>query len=688
MTTKTKTPNHLVTEKSPYLLQHAYNPVDWFPWSDSAFDKAKAEDKPIFLSIGYSTCHWCHVMERESFEDEKVAEVLNEGYVAIKVDREERPDIDHLYMTFCQAMTGQGGWPLTIIMTPEKKPFFAGTYFPKRGRMGIPGLIEILERVKESWSYDNSLLVGSGNEVTEAILAESLTPQQGKLKPELLDEAFRTYRAAFDSSYGGFGRAPKFPSPHNLAFLLRYGKAEGDKEPTVAKEALRMVEKTLDSMYQGGLFDHIGFGFSRYSTDKKWLVPHFEKMLYDNALLSLVYVEAYQVTKKPLYREVAEKTFTYILRDMTSPEGAFYSAEDADSEGEEGKFYLLTPEEIIDILGEEKGQLFCRVYDISSQGNFEGKSIPNLLDKNLEDSLIKDNLSLLEECRRQVFLAREKRIHPYKDDKILTSWNALMITAFAVGARVFDNKDYLAAAEKAVEFIFKHLQKPDGRLLARYRDNEAAYPGYLDDYSFLTWALIELYQTTYRPGYLKKALKLNSLMLKLFWDGENDGLFMVGEDGEALLARPKEIYDGATPAGNSVAAMNLLRLAALTGTHELHEKAEEIFLSCGGEVRESPSGYAFLLQAFLGSQKPFREIVIVSGTKTEKSKEMISVLQKKFLPDTVSHYLSSQRDELLEVVPFLRNYNSIEGKPTVYICENGTCSAPFVGSERFKEKLR
>jgi len=687
MTTKTKVPNRLAKEKSPYLLQHQYNPVDWYPWGEAAFSKAKAEDKPIFLSIGYSTCHWCHVMERESFEDGEVATILNEGYVSIKVDREERPDIDHLYMTFCQAMTGHGGWPLTIIMTPEKKPFFAGTYFPKNGRMGMPGLIEILEKVREIWRVDCNMLVQSGEEITESILKKGLALQPGELKPEVLDNAYQTYRIHYDSLYGGIGNAPKFPAPHNLGFLLRYGKVVAKKDPEIEKETGQMVEKTLEQMYKGGIFDHIGYGFSRYSTDRKWLLPHFEKMLYDNALLAIVYLEVYQATKKPFCREVAEKIFTYVLRDMTSPEGGFYSAEDADSEGEEGKFYLWTPQEVFAVLGDEKGELFCKAYDISEQGNFEGKNIPNLIGRNLDDPLLRENSPLLEECREQLFWAREKRVHPYKDDKVLTAWNGLMIAALAMGSKILDRSDYLAAAEKAVSFIFERLRRMDGRLLARYRGGEASYLAYLDDYAFVVWALIELYQATYRPYFLEKALELNSQMLELFWDGEKGGLFLVGQDGEKLLGRTKEIYDGAIPSGNSVAAMNLLRLAAITGNHVLQEKAQGLFRAFGGEIWDNPSAYGYLLQAYLYFTASSREVVIVDEKGSDRADEMLGILRKEFLPHTVSLYVSPASTGILDIAPYLRDYHSLGDIATAYICENRACRPPVTGMEAFKQAI-
>lgn len=518
-----KKTNRLIHEKSPYLLQHAYNPVDWYPWSEEAFEKAKREEKPIFLSIGYSTCHWCHVMERESFEDEEVARVLNRDFVAIKVDREERPDVDHVYMTVCQAMTGQGGWPLTVLMTPEKKPFFAGTYFPKRSKYGRTGLLEILERVADAWKRKRTDLLQAGNRVTEAIRGNMDPAVRGELSEEMLTGAYEQLSDQFDERYGGFGQSPKFPRPHDFLFLLRHWKRTGEER------ALQMVEKTLEAMRRGGIYDHVGFGFSRYSVDDRWHTPHFEKMLYDNALLAVAYLEAYQVTGKEAYARVAREIFTYVLRDMTSPEGGFYSAEDADSEGEEGKFYLWTPEEIREVLGAGMGRLFCECYGVTDAGNFEGKNILHQIGISLSAVAVRHGMGMdeleqkLEEARRKLFQAREQRVRPHRDDKILTSWNALMIVALSRGARVLGERRYADAAEGAARFILKTLRRGDGRLLARYRDGEAAIPAFLDDYAFLAWGLIELYEATLRVEYLRRAADLAREMLDLFGDDRGGG---------------------------------------------------------------------------------------------------------------------------------------------------------------------
>jgi uncharacterized protein len=580
--------NRLINEKSPYLLQHAHNPVDWFPWSEEAFEKAKEEDKPIFLSIGYSTCHWCHVMERESFEDEEVAEVLNKHFISIKVDREERPDIDSIYMEVCQSMTGHGGWPMTIIMTSEQKPFFAGTYFPKNDHRGMEGLMTLLEKITEAWKNNKSGVLEYGDELVEAMnrMQKSKVVELGI---DVTDKAFSQFESQYDRVFGGFGSAPKFPAPHNLYFLLKYW------ERTSRELALEMVEKALDSMYSGGIYDHIGFGFSRYSTDRKWLVPHFEKMLYDNALLAVAYLETYEATKNKKYADIAEQIFTYILRDMTSSEGGFYCAEDADSEGEEGKFYVWSVEEVKEVLGEEEGNRFCTIFDISKKGNFEGKSIPNLIGT----SLSQEDESFVSNCRKKLFNHRDKRIHPYKDDKILTSWNGLMIAAMAMGGRVLGNKKYTEAAERAVDFIYSKLIREDGRLLARYRDGEAAFPAYVNDYAFLTWGLIELYKATNDSKYIDKAVSLTEDLLKYFWDEENGGLYIYGSDSEKLIIRPKEVYDGATPSGNSVSAVNLLRLENITNNNRFKEKAEDILKAFSLNIGEIPMAHTFSLIALM-----------------------------------------------------------------------------------------
>lgn len=690
MATNNVVPNRLIHQKSPYLLQHAHNPIDWYPWGDEAFEKARSEDKPIFLSIGYSTCHWCHIMERESFEDEEVAELLNRSYVAIKVDREERPDIDHIYMSVCHAMTGQGGWPLTVLMTPEKKPFFTGTYFPKRASRGMPGLVDILNQISEIWEKQRDQVLLAGEEIVNAIQQRTAGIREDEVGMDILDRAFKDLLGAFDRQYGGFGRAPKFPMPHHLTFLLRYWKRNNEKQ------ALSMVEKTLESMYRGGIYDHIGYGFSRYSTDEKWLVPHFEKMLYDNALLAIAYTEAYQVTGKELFARLAKQIFTYVLRDMTSPEGGFYSAEDADSEGEEGKFYVWSPGEITDILGEQDGKLFCRLYNITAEGNFEGRSIPNLLLENQEKlaSELKmekgEFAAYVERLCRKLFEARERRVHPYKDDKILASWNGLMIAALAKGGAALGEPRYTSAAIRAVDFIYRELRRSDGRLLARYRDGEPAYPGYLDDYAFLTWGLLELYETTFEAGYLRKAIELTRESIKLFWDDEDGGFYFYGGDAEQLIARPKELYDGAIPSGNSVALLNLLRLARLTGDEELLQIAGKQIRAFGAEVKAYPAGYTFFLQGVDFYLGPVREVVIAGKPDSADTKEMLNVVRTQYNPRTVIvfHPEGENGEEIETLAPFVQEQRIVNERATAYVCQNYTCQAPVNDVDRFMEILQ
>ena len=686
---KIKTPNRLAQEKSPYLLQHANNPVDWYPWGEEAFAKAQGEDKPIFLSIGYSTCHWCHVMERESFEDQEVADLINEYFVAVKVDREERPDVDQIYMTVCQAMTGQGGWPLTIIMTPEKKPFFAGTYFPKHSKWGRPGVMDLLRAVQEKWAEDREILVASSEEITQSLQESRKDLPQEKLTAATTAAGYRQLQNDFDPGYGGFGGAPKFPTPHNLLFLLRYGKR------TREKMALEIVEKTLQGMRQGGMYDHLGYGFSRYSVDEKWLVPHFEKMLYDNALLTYAYLEAYQATGKKEYAQVAIDVLTYVNRDMTNEQGGFYSAEDADSEGEEGKFYVWQQQEIIDLLGPEEGKLFCDFYGVTPKGNFEHETtVLNQIGKSLKEFAQEMNRPLaeietiLEKGREKLFRARKKRIHPYKDDKILTAWNGLMIAACAKAGAVLQRDDYKELAARAVEFIYQNLTREDGRLLARYREGEAAFLAYLDDYAFLLWGLLELYEATFNLDYLRKALALAEDMQRLFWDEEAGGYYFYGVDGEELIARPKEIYDGAMPSGNSVAAFNLFRLAAMTGQEKWEKLASQTLDAFAHQINKYPRAYTYFLMAVEWQLAPHGQIVLVGHGQDEKLQQMMFIVQRKFQPGTVLLWNDLDRaKEIARILPQIKEQQMVNNKATAYICENFSCLPPITGPKKLAELL-
>lgn len=667
-------PNKLADEKSPYLLQHAYNPVYWYPWGEDAFNKANEEDKPIFLSVGYSTCHWCHVMEKESFEDNEVAKILNDNFIAIKVDREERPDIDSIYMSFCNALTGSGGWPLTIMMTPDKKPFYAGTYFPKHSIQGHIGLVDLLNTIAKAWKEKKSELVESSLKIVDAVSSYNNKTNGEEFSEDTLHVAFNEFSESFDNTYGGFRGSPKFPSSHNFMFLLRYSQTYKDDR------ALEMVENTLTSMYKGGIFDHIGFGFSRYSTDAKWLVPHFEKMLYDNAMIALACIETYQLSKKEIFKEIAEKIFTYVLRTMTSPEGGFYCAEDADSEGVEGKFYVWTKEEIISAVGETDGELYCKYYDITQKGNFESTNIPNLIKTNLDDFKNAKLKTQLENITLKLYDVREKRVHPHKDDKILTSWNGLMIAALAYAGRAFENNEYIKAAIKAVQFIKNNLIRDDGRLLARYREKDAAIPGYLDDYAFLTWGLIELYEASFDIEYIDEAIKINSEMIDLFWDIELGGFFLNGKDCEELLIRPKETYDGALPSGNSVAALNMVRLSEITGNTSMHKKAQETFDFTGKSGVSNPINYALLLCAYMTNLKGIMSIVIAGDKSDPQTLSLLKTINDKYLPFSVV-LLNDESTKIKKLLPSIIGKLKVNEKVTAYVCKDFSCKAPVTSQE-------
>lgn len=641
-----KKSNQLAQETSPYLLQHADNPVSWYPWGEEAFAKAKVEDKPVFLSIGYSTCHWCHVMAHESFEDAQVAELLNRSFVAIKVDKEERPDVDSIYMNVCQMLTGSGGWPLTILMTHEQKPFFAGTYFPKHSRRQSVGLIELLLAVQEKWAGARGELLASCDQITAALQTEH-TAQADTASDELPEAAVNILKRQFEAEFGGFGRAPKFPIPHNLLFLLEYHLLEQDRQ------ALDMVEKTLLQMYKGGIFDHIGYGFSRYSTDNLWLVPHFEKMLYDNALLTLAYTRAFEVTGNALYETVATRTLEYVQREMLSYEGGFYSAQDADSEGVEGKFYVLTPGETAAVLGEKDAERFNSYYGITPGGNFEGKSIPNLLEQeNFDESI--------ERLVPEVYAYRKARMGLGRDDKILTSWNGLMIAAFADAYRVFDCERYLQIARNAAGFIEKYLWDGE-RLYAAYRDGRRTKDGYLDDYAFLILGLTALYEAAYDEQYLALATRLYEKVVADFFDSENGGFYLYGLQGEQLIHRPKEVYDGAMPSGNSVMAYNLQRLAALTKDPQLDTLSRKQHAFMRAHAGDYPSGNSFYMLALLLHLNPPKEIVCVLADAGEQD-----AVRQKLPRGAVVRMLRQPTNE----------YPLVNGSTTYYVCEAGSCRPP------------
>ena len=684
--------NRLSKEKSPYLLQHADNPVDWFPWCEDAFEKAANRDKPIFLSIGYSTCHWCHVMEKESFEDEEIAYMMNNVFVSIKVDREERPDIDGVYMSVCQMLTGSGGWPLTIIMTPDKQPFFAGTYFPKDSRFGRPGMKEIISGIKDIWLNRRNEINKSASDIVNALNNNPASSAE-KIKENIFDKAFIEFKERFDPEFGGFGSAPKFPSPHNLCFLLRYYKRSG------SKEALRMVEQTLQQMSMGGIYDHIGYGYHRYSTDRKWLVPHFEKMLYDQAFLSIAYTELYQVTSEISYRQTAEEILEYVLRDMTSPDGGFYSAEDADSEGEEGKFYLWNLNEIENVLGKD-AQFMAEIFNLKPEGNFsepvnEEETANNIfhLSKssielstahNIPENILKNKI---EYARKKLFDAREKRVHPYKDDKILTDWNALMISALARASRVFQNRIFKEAAVKAADFILNNLLDEEGKLLHRFRNGEAGITANLDDYAFTVAAFIDLYETTFDLRWLKYAIRLNDILLKHFHDDINGGFFFIPDDGEKLIVRQKEIYDGAIPSGNSVALLNLMKIGRITGNSNLEDKAFKIAGYFSDQINKMPSAFTQSLVGLEYAMGESLEIVIVGERNDKTAIEIMVYLSRAFIPNKIILLKEPSDTELKNIAPFTEQQIQIDGKTTVYICRHYTCEKPITSLEEVKALL-
>ncbi len=634
-------------------MQHSENPVDWYPWCEEAFSKAKAEDKPVFLSIGYSTCHWCHVMAHESFEDQETAALLNKYFISIKVDKEERPDIDSIYMAVCQAFTGSGGWPTSIFMTPEQKPFYAGTYFPKNARYGAIGFQELLLAIQEKWEHDRAALFRSADEIMTVLNLKSSSQAETDIK--LLESAVSAYKSSYDEKFGGFGQAPKFPAPHNLLFLLTYYEKSDDLD------CLKMVEGTLSQMYRGGLFDHIGYGFCRYSTDRYFLVPHFEKMLYDNALLILAYCKAYWISKNQFYRDVAEKTASYILREMTSPEGGFYSAQDADSEGEEGKYYVFEPSEIIRILGKETGEAFNRYYGITESGNFGEKSIPNLLQNDTFETAFDARLPSVYDYRRERSVLR-------LDDKILTAWNALMIAAMCNLYRISRNTEYLDAAKKAQRFIEEKLSQKD-TLFVSYRTGKRGEKGFLDDYADYIFALMALYDATLDAAYLEKAQRLCRKAISDFYDAEQGGFYLCGKDNESLIMRPKETYDGAIPSGNSVMAYNLVRLFYLTSDEDIEKIMNRQLRFLSAEAARYPAGYAMFLIALSDYFEPPQKITAVLKNQSDL----------KELPFTISpESIVSIVSEPTEEFPLKDN------KTTFYVCQNHSCLPPVNDLSRMK----
>lgn len=673
--------NKLKNEKSPYLLQHKDNPVDWYPWGEEAFKKAKEENKPVFLSIGYATCHWCHVMAHESFEDPEIAEVLNEAFINVKVDREERPDIDSTYMTVCQMLTGHGGWPLTIIMTPEKKPFFAGTYIPKEARFNRIGLRQLIPGIKGMWKHEPEKIRKAVDSIQDGF-SKSLQFEKGPFPgTEALDYAAEQLTTRFDGEFGGFGSAPKFPTPHNLMFLLREWEFKKDNRFKAA------VEHTLTSMRLGGIWDHIGFGFHRYSTDREWLLPHFEKMLYDQALLMMAYTEGWQVSENPLFKQTVQEIAEYIFRDLQHKNGAFYSAEDADSEGEEGKFYVWNLDEIDQELSAKDSEWFKKTFRLRNEGNFKDEATRQFTGQNiphLKNALSDKEKSHFESIRTQLFEKRGLRIRPQLDDKVLTDWNALMIAALAKAGAVFENVSYLEAAEKAYQFIHSELFV-DGKLLHRYKDGDAAIDGFADDYAFLTWASIELYEATFKTEYLTHALELNRIFIDRFWDKTDGGFYLSNYDEDQPLGKQKQIYDGAVPSSNSVAMLNLIRLSRLTGQTELEELANQIGTYFSNDLIRAGSSVTLGLQAVQFLNYNPKEIVIAEGNT--ESHPFISLFHSEFIPQKVLVLKKKGDDALIDIAPYTKSQNSVDNKTAVYVCENYSCTRPVTTLSELREAL-
>jgi uncharacterized protein YyaL (SSP411 family) len=674
--------NRLINEKSPYLLQHAHNPVDWHPWTEKTFDRARTENKPVFLSIGYSTCHWCHVMEKESFEDEEVARYLNDTFISIKVDREERPDIDAVYMAACQMLTGRGGWPLNLFLTPDKKPFFAATYIPKNNRFGNTGLIELSQQVKKVWMSQTDRVTESAASIADSLHRAFSFSSADEPDESLLNLAYDHIRRTYDPQRGGFEPAPKFPTPHRLLFLLRCYHRTG--EPI----ALEMVENTLTAMRLGGIWDHVGFGFHRYSTDKNWLLPHFEKMLYDQAMIAIAYLETYQITKNSLFAQTAEEIFTYVQRDMTSSEGAFFSAEDADSEGEEGKFYVWTVDEFRRGIHDNRSDMWERILRLASEGNFKDEATgrqsgTNILHLTAPLNKWADQYDMTaealkeewEKIRNQLFHTRKKRIHPLKDDKVLTDWNGLMIAALAFGARVLDKPQYAEAARKSAQFILTKLKDEKGQLFHRFRDGELAVHAQAADYAFLIYGLISLYQTTFDLSFAEDAVNLQESMINEFWDDENGGFFTTAKENAELPVRPKELYDGAIPSANSVAFYNLLCLSRLTGNPKWEEIAQALLSMFSGTVKAQPTASTFFLTGLDFALRPGQDLVITGEPDKADVHKLLSTLNLHFTPNKVTLVKSDENsDRLTRFAGFTDGLEVIKGETTAHLCRDGSCT--------------
>ncbi len=666
--------NRLAQEKSPYLLQHAHNPVDWHAWGSEAFEKAKKEDKPIFLSIGYSTCHWCHVMEHESFENEEIARVMNEHFVNIKVDREERPDVDQIYMTAVQAMTGGGGWPMSVFLTPDREPFFGGTYFPPDGRWGRPGFKDVLLEISRLWKEERKRVTDWGAQLSQA-LREERSMVGGSLSEAVLQKAYHVFSGMYDSQEGGFGGAPKFPRSETISLLLRIHRRTGDKH------ALTMATHTLEKIARGGIYDHLGGGFHRYSTDAHWLVPHFEKMLYDNALLAKSYIEAYQVDGNSMWASVARETLDYVLRDMTSPEGGFYSAEDADSEGVEGKYYVWTEEELRQILTPEEFKKVVDIFQTSPQGNYEGKNILHLRET-LPWSVREE--TPLKEAIKKLLTHRATRIPPYKDDKVLVSWNGLMITAMAYAHQVLGDKKYLGSAVRAADFILKNMW--DGKnLKRRYREGDTRYQASLEDYAFVIQGLLDLYETDFDGRWFETAKAMQARVDELFWDSKNGGYFSTDTSDSTLIARVKDVYDGALPSGNSIEALNLLKFYSYTLDDSYQKRAEGLFNAFSGFVSENPQASPAFLTAVDYTTDLSKEVVIAGSRSDPKVQSLLQKLHRHFSPNRVIALSEKPEKPLMAL---LDGKMPQEGEATLYVCEGHACQQPVTTWEEAQELLK
>ena len=688
-------PNRLARSASPYLRQHAGNPVDWYPWGDEAFARALAEDRPIFLSIGYSTCHWCHVMAHESFEDPIVAALMNDAFVSVKVDREERPDIDQVYMTVCQLLTGTGGWPLTVIMTPDRRPFFAATYLPRAPRYGRPGMLDLVPRVQALWRSDRATLVESAQQIVGQLERATARRGGGATPAALADAAVRQLADRFDPSHAGFGDRPKFPSPHNLIFLLQHWRRTG------SDGALAMTVSTLRAMRRGGIWDHVGFGFHRYSTDREWLVPHFEKMLYDQALHALACAEAYQATAEVEFAQTAREIVRYVLRDMSAAGGGFHSAEDADSEGEEGRFYLWTEAEIRSLLDERLAEVAIASWGVARDGNFLDEATrrrtgANILHRRESAGETAARLGLdraelerrLESARAALFAARERRERPLKDDKVLADWNALMAAALARLGRVLGDRQALDAARRTAEHVHG-LRSADGRLLHRGGAGDGAVPGFLDDHAFLTWAWLELYDATLEPEHLARALDLQQATLDRFWDDAGGGFFLTAHGSEELLVRPKEAHDGAIPSGNSVAMANLVRLARLTGRADLAERADAVAAAFAGDLAAAPAAHCHMLAALQLAAGPSLEIVIAGDPADAATQRLLEVVRSRYLPHAVLLLVppGEPGGTVRALAPFTEHHAPIDGRPAASLCRDHACRLPTVDPDELARML-